>query len=123
MTNGSNLVTIRDIDVPFWRIVMILVKWSIASIPAMIILILLLAVLTAIVGGALSLIGLEIPEVPTPPSQPLKWSTYSTSCRADPECRSASDPHPTLSPDASRQPCPVVPVPVRSSCNCFIRTI
>jgi len=69
MTNGSNLVTIRDIDVPFWRIVMILVKWSIASIPAMIILILLLAVLTAIVGGALSLIGLEIPEVPTPPSQ------------------------------------------------------
>ena len=39
MTDGSNLVTIRDIDVPFWRIVMILVKWSIASIPAMIILI------------------------------------------------------------------------------------
>ena len=69
MTDGSNLVTIRDIDVPFWRIVMILVKWSIASIPAMVILILLLAVLTAIVGGALSLIGLEIPEVPTPPSQ------------------------------------------------------
>jgi len=26
MTDGSNLVTIRDIDVPFWRIVMILVK-------------------------------------------------------------------------------------------------
>jgi len=68
MTDGSNLVTIRDIDVPFWRIVMILVKWSIASIPAMVILILLLAVLTAIVGGALSLIGLDIPEVPTPPS-------------------------------------------------------
>lgn len=68
MADGSNLVTIRDIDVPFWRIVMILVKWSIASIPAMIIVILLLAVLTAIVGGALSLIGLEIPEVPTPPS-------------------------------------------------------
>ena len=39
MTNGAgNLVTIRDIDVPFWRIVMILVKWSIASIPAMIVL-------------------------------------------------------------------------------------
>lgn len=68
MTDGSNLVTIRDIDVPFWRIVMILVKWSIASIPAMIILILLLAVLTAIIGGALSLIGLDIPEVPTPSS-------------------------------------------------------
>jgi hypothetical protein len=37
----ENLVTLRDIDVPFWRIVMILVKWSIASIPAMIILMLL----------------------------------------------------------------------------------
>jgi ABC-type sugar transport system permease subunit len=69
MTDGSNPVTIRDIDVPFWRIVMILVKWSIASIPAMIILILLLAVLTAVVGGVLSMIGLNIPEVPTPPGQ------------------------------------------------------
>jgi hypothetical protein len=26
MTDGSNLVTIRDIDVPFWRIVMILIN-------------------------------------------------------------------------------------------------
>ena len=41
MADGSNLVTIRDIDIPFWRIVLILVKWSIASIPAMIILALL----------------------------------------------------------------------------------
>jgi hypothetical protein len=70
MTDGSNPVTIRDIDVPFWRIVMILVKWSIASIPAMIILVLLLAVVTAVVGGALSLIGLQIPEIPTPPPAP-----------------------------------------------------
>ena len=49
---------------------MILVKWSIASIPAMIILVLLLAVVTALVGGALSLIGLQIPEIPTPPPAP-----------------------------------------------------
>jgi len=68
MADSSNIVTIRDIDVPFWRIVMILVKWSIASIPAMIILMLLLALIGAIVGGALSLIGVEIPEVPTPPA-------------------------------------------------------
>jgi len=68
MTDGSNLVTIRDIDVPFWRIVMILVKWSIASIPAMIILMLLLALVGAAVGGVLSLIGLQIPEIPTAPS-------------------------------------------------------
>ena len=50
MADSSNIVTIRDIDVPFWRIVMILVKWSIASIPAMIILMLLLALIGAIVG-------------------------------------------------------------------------
>jgi hypothetical protein len=68
MTDGSNPVTIRDIDVPFWRIVMILVKWSIASIPAMIILMLLVALLGAVVGGVLSLIGLQIPGVPTPPA-------------------------------------------------------
>jgi ABC-type sugar transport system permease subunit len=68
MTDGSNIVTIRDIDVPFWRIVMILVKWSIASIPAMIILMLLLALVGAAVGGVLSLIGLQIPEIPTAPS-------------------------------------------------------
>ena len=42
MTNGAaNLVTIRDIDVPFWRIVMIMIKWSIAAIPATIILVLI----------------------------------------------------------------------------------
>jgi ABC-type sugar transport system permease subunit len=68
MTDGSNIITIRDIDVPFWRIVMILVKWSIASIPAMIILMLLLALVGAAVGGVLSLIGLQIPEIPTAPS-------------------------------------------------------
>lgn len=68
MPDDSNLVTIRDIDVPFWRIVMILVKWSIASIPAMIILMLLLALVGAIVGGVLGLIGVQIPELPAPPS-------------------------------------------------------
>jgi ABC-type sugar transport system permease subunit len=51
MTNGSNIVAIRDIDVPFWRIVLILVKWSIAAIPAMIILTLLVAILGALISG------------------------------------------------------------------------
>jgi len=40
MSDGNG-ITIRDIDVPFWRIVMILVKWSIASVPAMILLMIL----------------------------------------------------------------------------------
>lgn len=56
MTNGAaNLVTIRDIDVPFWRIVMIMIKWSIAAIPATIILVaiwvLVMAVFAALFGS------------------------------------------------------------------------
>ena len=48
MANGAaNLVTIRDIDVPFWRIVMIMIKWSIAAIPATIILV----AIWVLVGG------------------------------------------------------------------------
>ena len=71
MTDGSNLVTIRDIDVPFWRIVMILVKWSIASIPAMIILGILVTLISFLVGeltmSIIDLLGFS-PEVPTPPA-------------------------------------------------------
>ena len=65
MTEG-NLVTIRDIDIPFWRVVMILVKWSIASIPAMIILMILASLIAAIVGIILAAIGVNIPAPPTP---------------------------------------------------------
>jgi len=66
MTNGSNLVTIRDIDVPFRRIVLILVKWSIAAIPAMI-LTLLIAIIGAIMSTVLGLFGLTgVPVQPTP---------------------------------------------------------
>ena len=71
MTDGSNLVTIRDIDVPFWRIVMILVKWSIASIPAMIILGILVTLISFLVGGLtmsiIDLLGFS-PGVPAPPA-------------------------------------------------------
>jgi hypothetical protein len=67
MADGSNLVTIRDIDVPFWRIVTILVKWSIAAIPAMIILAILVTVVSFVVSslmvGILDLFGLS-PEMP-----------------------------------------------------------
>jgi hypothetical protein len=54
MTDG-NLVTIRDIDVPFGRIVTIMIKWSIAAIPATFILILIwgltMALFAAIFGS------------------------------------------------------------------------
>jgi hypothetical protein len=67
MTDGvGSLVTIRDIDVPFWRIVMILVKWSIASIPAMILLMLLASLIAAVVGLILAGIGVHVPTTPMP---------------------------------------------------------
>jgi hypothetical protein len=66
MTDGSNPVTIRDIDVPFWRIVMILIKWSIAAIPAAIIVALIYATLAALLGGVFvaifQLFGVPIPD-------------------------------------------------------------
>ena len=64
----GNLVTLRDIDVPFWRIVMILVKWSIASIPAMIILTLLVAILGALFAELLGFLGLDLSGVPASPT-------------------------------------------------------
>jgi hypothetical protein len=67
MADGSNLVTIRDIDVPFWRIVLILVKWSIAAIPAMIILTLLVSLLGALMAEVLGLFGLDFSGTPTSP--------------------------------------------------------
>ncbi len=73
MADGSNLVTIRDIDVPFFRMVSILIKWSIASIPAIIIAAILYALLFALIGGIVgSVVGvinslLQALGVPIPP--------------------------------------------------------
>lgn len=70
MADEQNPVTIRDIDVPFWRIVVILVKWSIAAIPAIIILGIIATVISLLVGGlTMSVIDFFgfAPEVPTPP--------------------------------------------------------
>ena len=64
---NGNSVTIRDIEVPFWRVVMILVKWSIASIPAMIILMLLAGLITALVGIILAAMGVHLPQEPLSP--------------------------------------------------------
>jgi hypothetical protein len=60
----KDAVTIRDIDVPFLRIIVILVKWSIAAIPALIIYIILwtlfVFVFGAIFGLILKLFGVDI---------------------------------------------------------------
>ena len=63
MSDGNG-TTIREIDVPFWRIVMILVKWSIASVPAMIILMILASLIAAIVGIILAALGVPVPSTP-----------------------------------------------------------
>jgi hypothetical protein len=65
MADGN--MTIRDIDVPFWRIVTTLVKWSIASIPAIIILTILAALFGVIVAGILDLAGVTMPPPPMSP--------------------------------------------------------
>jgi len=57
-------VAIADIDIPFWRMVAIMIKWSLAAIPAFIV----ISVIFAIIGGILSAIfvgvlGLNIPRV------------------------------------------------------------
>lgn len=73
MANGAEAVTIRNIDVPFWRIVMILIKWSIAAIPAAIVVAILYTLVFALLGGiavgVMEALGIAIPEVPTPPAQ------------------------------------------------------
>lgn len=54
-------IVITDIDVPFMRAVMILLKWMIASIPATIIMFvvitIVMAVIGAIFGGAVFALG------------------------------------------------------------------
>jgi hypothetical protein len=73
MADGSNLVTIRDIDVPFFRIVLILIKWSIAAIPAAIIVAIIYGLIFALLGAiGISVFewsGVPMPELPEPPAQ------------------------------------------------------
>lgn len=49
----SAKVAITDVHVPFWSMVTFMVKWAIASIPALLILLLLGLVASALFGGVL----------------------------------------------------------------------
>ena len=44
-------VTLADIHIPFWRMVVIILKWSLASIPALIILMIIFGIAGAVFGG------------------------------------------------------------------------
>jgi len=65
MADGTR-VTLTDIDVPFWRVAGIIVKWSIAAIPAMIILGLIYFVIAVAVMALFTAIGVHVPQPPTP---------------------------------------------------------
>lgn len=47
-------VIVVDIHMPFWSMVTFMVKWSIASIPAILILVVLFAIIAAVLGGFMS---------------------------------------------------------------------
>lgn len=47
----DNRVVLIDVDIPFGKMVMLIVKWSLASIPAMIILTLVFFALTTLLGA------------------------------------------------------------------------
>ena len=51
MSDKFNEVVVVDIKIPFWSMVTLLVKWALASIPAIIILFVIGTILSAIFGG------------------------------------------------------------------------
>ncbi len=69
MITNMTPIVITDVRIPFWRLVFILIKYTLAFIVAMI----LLCILVMVIGGAiyavLSLLGIHapMPHLPTPP--------------------------------------------------------
>ena len=55
-------VAIADIQIPFWRMVAIIIKWTLAAIPAVIIISIIFGIIGALVGGGLmAIFGTSIP--------------------------------------------------------------
>lgn len=54
-TGPVERTVITDIDIPFWRLVAILIKWTFAAIPAAIIVWLIIMIIAGVIG---SLFGL-----------------------------------------------------------------
>lgn len=50
---GKTVIT--DIDIPFWRLVAILIKWTFAAIPAAIIVWLIMMVVVGVIGSIFGL--------------------------------------------------------------------
>ncbi len=61
---APHLVSIADIEIPFWRMVMIIIKWSLAAIPAVNILSIIFAIIGAVFGGIFAAIfGTNFPSM------------------------------------------------------------
>lgn len=54
----DNRITVTDIDIPFARLVIIFVKFSLAAIPATIIVMLIMMVVTGLLGGLFGGMGM-----------------------------------------------------------------
>ncbi len=56
MADDSREVTVTDIKIPFWSMVVLMVKWALAAIPALVILIVIGSIVSfalhALFGGA-----------------------------------------------------------------------
>ena len=69
-TDNATRVIVTDIHMPFWSMVRFMVKWTVAAIPAIVILVLISAVLSALLGGLFTSIqnrktvSVEMPERP-----------------------------------------------------------
>ena len=54
-------VAIADVDIPFWRMVAIIIKWTIAAIPAVVIVSIIFGIIGAILGGGMMAILGHVP--------------------------------------------------------------
>ena len=57
-------VSIADVEIPFWRMVSIIIKWTLAAIPAVIIVSIIFGIIGAVVGLiAAAIFGTSIPSL------------------------------------------------------------
>jgi hypothetical protein len=56
-------VSIADIEIPFWRMVAIIIKWTLAAIPAVIIVSIIFGIIGAVFGGIIAAIIGRVPGV------------------------------------------------------------
>ena len=54
-------IAVVDVDIPFWRMVAILIKWALAAIPATIVLMLIFMLVGAIFAAIFAGIGINLP--------------------------------------------------------------